>query len=182
MWAFIAGQGVLQARRARLCPEFEQRLPRAAAALVGRAARVEVEAGEDAVQAFHERRVLEGACCRRCADELGDVQVHAVEIRDAVLGGHRGAQEPHLLDDLRDGGRLVRRWADPGQGAEAVQGGGHAGDRTRASDAPAYGVGNVAEETHRLPLVRVGPMPLTLGRVRASSPARIPGTMGSSAP
>ena len=64
----------------------------------------------------------------------------------------------------------------PRQGAEAAQGGGHAGDRTCPSGAPADGVGNVAEETHRLPLVRVGPMPLTLGR--ASAPRHRPASPG----
>ena len=109
-----AGQGVLQVRRAGLRSEREQGLPGTASVLVGRAAGVEVEAGEDAVEALHERRVLEGACCRRCAEELGDVQVHAVELRDTVIGGHLRAEEPHLLDDLRDGGGLVRRRVDRG--------------------------------------------------------------------
>lgn len=104
MWAFMPATGYCRLAVpgwARSSNNGVQALLRLRSA---RAEGIEVEAGEGAVETLRERRVPEGACCRRCADELGDVQVHAVEVRDTVLGGHRGAEEAHLLDDLSDRG------------------------------------------------------------------------------
>lgn len=144
-----AGHRILQARRARLAPQLEQWLPRLAAGLVVSPARVEIQTGEDAVESLHERAVLERAARDSGADPLGDVQVHAVELRDAVAGRHAACEAVHLLDHLGDGGGLPRWWVQRIQRSTAVQGRGRPGDDRRGTVEPLTDGGHhVAEDAH----------------------------------
>jgi hypothetical protein len=68
---------------------------------------MEVQVGEDDVQSFDESSVFEETLDRTLVHQFGDLQVHAVEIGEAIVGVKAIPDLLYTLDNLHEG---TRRW------------------------------------------------------------------------